>query len=316
MKKLDEIEIIAKFQTVFGNKNFVSEDVELFSIGKTKAIVKIDTLVESTDIPPQMTLRQAARKSVVACVSDFAAKGIRPSFGIISVNLPLNISRSQLSQITSGFKHASKEFGIKFLGGDTNQGKEFVFNVCIFGKAKNFVKRQGAKKGDLVFVSGPFGLTGVGLYLLLRKVKTRDTLYKTATRSVFWPKPRVKFAILAKKFLTSAMDSSDGLSTTLNEMARQSKCKFVLHRIPTMDKISQFSKQRKINLEKFVFHTGEEYEFAFTVPKKYKSFITKIARATKTPIIEIGEVTNGCGVFIKKEKKLIQLRSLGYKHFK
>ena len=315
MKKLDEFEIIKKFQMVFGNKKFVSEDVESFKVGTTKVITKVDTLVESTDIPPQMTLRQAARKSVVACVSDFASKGIKPRFGIISVNFPSNITKLQLNEITSGFRHASKEFGIKFLGGDTNQGKEFVFNVCIFGNAKNFVKRQGAKKGDLLFVTGPFGLTGVGLYVLLQKIKTTDIISKKVTRSVFWPIPRLEFALLAKKFLTSAMDSSDGLSTTLNEMANQSKCKFVLHTIPTTDEIIQFSQQRKINLESFVFHTGEEYEFAFTIPKKFKSHIAKISKATNTPIIEIGEVMNGCGVFMKKEKSLFRLRNLGFKHF-
>ena len=92
MKKLDESEIIKKFQSVFGEKNFVSEDVESFSIGKTQVIVKVDTLVQSTDIPPQMSLKDAARKSIVACVSDFASKGVKPEFGIISVNLPSNIS--------------------------------------------------------------------------------------------------------------------------------------------------------------------------------------------------------------------------------
>ena len=151
MKKLDEFEIINKFQKIFGNSNFVSEDVESFSIGKTKIIVKVDTLVQSTDIPPKMSLNDAARKSIVACVSDFAAKGVKPQWGIISVNLPSNISIKQVNEIAQGFKATSKEFGIKFLGGDTNQGKELVFHVCLFGEAKKIVKRKGAKVGDFNF---------------------------------------------------------------------------------------------------------------------------------------------------------------------
>ena len=123
MKKLDESEIINKFQNIFGNSKFVSEDVESFIIGKTKIIVKVDTLVQSTDIPPKMGLNDAARKSIVACVSDFAAKGVKPQWGIISVNLPSNISIKQVNEIAQGFKAASKEFGIKFLGGDTNEVK-------------------------------------------------------------------------------------------------------------------------------------------------------------------------------------------------
>ncbi|MFB5607771.1 MAG: thiamine-phosphate kinase, partial [Candidatus Nitrosomaritimum yanchengensis] len=216
MNKLDETEIIKKFQSIFGEKDFVSEDVESFSAGKTQVIVKVDTLVESTDIPPKMSLKNAARKSIVACVSDFAAKGVKPELGIISVNLPAKISAKQISEIAQGIKQASKEFGIKILGGDTNQGKEFVFNVCLFGFAKKIIKRKGAKPGDLIFATGPFGLTGAGLQILLKKIKTNDSFAKSAIKSVLTPSPRLKFGLKAYSYFTSSMDSSDGLSTTLN----------------------------------------------------------------------------------------------------
>ena len=95
MTKLSEDKIIKNFQTKLGNKKFISEDVEAFTLGKTKIIAKIDTMVESTDIPKKMKLSDAARKSVIACVSDFAAKGVKPEYGIISINLPKTISRAK-----------------------------------------------------------------------------------------------------------------------------------------------------------------------------------------------------------------------------
>ena len=316
MKKLDETEIIKKFQKIFGDKNFVSEDVESFSIGKTKIILKVDTLVESTDIPPKMSLKDAARKSVVACVSDFASKGVEPKFGIISVNLPPNISARQIKEIAQGFKAASKEFGIKILGGDTNQGKEVVFHVCLFGEAKNTVKRRGAKIGDLIFVSGPFGYTAAGLDILLKNAKRSDSFSKLAIKSVTNPNPRLEFGLRGKKYFTSSMDSSDGLSTTLNEMARQSKSKFVVNNVPTKKLVENFSKVHKKKLESLVFHAGEEYEIVFTVSKKYKSKIIQIAKTAKTPIIEIGTVVKGKGVFLEKNEQLVKLKDLGYHHFK
>jgi len=93
MNKLDESEIIKILQKELGNKKFVSEDVEVFSIGNSKIVAKVDTLVQSTDIPKKMSLSDAARKSIVASISDFAAKGVKPEFGIISLNLPVSISR-------------------------------------------------------------------------------------------------------------------------------------------------------------------------------------------------------------------------------
>ena len=91
-----------------------------------------------------MKIGEAARKSIVACVSDFAAKGVKPEYGIISVNLP-KMSESKVKEIAKGFQKASKEFGIRIIGGDTNFGKEIVFNVCIFGKAKKNCKTKWCK---------------------------------------------------------------------------------------------------------------------------------------------------------------------------
>ena len=167
MKKLDETEIIKIFQKGFGKKKFESEDVEIFNLGKNKIITKTDTLVESTDIPSKMELSDAARKSIVACVSDFAAKGVKPRYGMISINLPMTISRPKINKIVSGFKKACKEFDISIIGGDTNGGKEVVFNVCLFGTTDKIVTRKDSKKGDLIFVTGPFGYTSTGLNILL-----------------------------------------------------------------------------------------------------------------------------------------------------
>jgi thiamine-monophosphate kinase len=316
MKKLDEFEIIKIFQRIFGNKNFVSEDVESFSIGTTKIIAKIDTLVESTDIPIQMSLNDAARKSVVACISDFAAKGVKPQFAIISVNLPKGISKNKIEKIAKGFKTASKEFNVKILGGDTNQGKEIVFHVCVFGFADKIVHRKGANEGDLIFVTGPFGYTAVGLEMLLKNMKGTDSFSLKAKKSVMSPKPRIDFGLKNKNYFSSSMDSSDGLSTTLNEMAKQSKCKFIVNNIPVKKDVEKFSKLHKKNFDALVFHGGEEYEIVFTVSKKNKSKTIRNAILTKTPIIEIGYLVKGRGVFIEKNKKFVPLKDLGWHHFK
>ena len=316
MKKLDETEIIKIFQKTFGNKKFISEDVELFKIGTKHIIVKIDTLVQGTDIPSQMTLKDAARKSVVACISDFAAKGIKPNFAIISINLPKGISKNEIDEIAKGFKIASREFNVKILGGDTNQGKEIVFSVCIFGIADKIVHRRGANFGDLIFVTGPFGYTASGLEILLKNMKLNDVFSRNSKRALMKPKPRLDFGIKNKKYFSSSMDSSDGLSTTLNEMAKQSNCKFIINNIPFKNDIKEFSKTHKKKFHDLVFHGGEEYEIVFTISKKNKSKIIKNAKLTKTPIIEIGHVTKGKGVFIEKNKKLVNLKDRGWRHLK
>ena len=316
MTKLSENEIINIFQTKLGNKKFISEDVEEFSLGKTKIIVKTDTMVESTDIPQKMKLLDAARKSVIACVSDFASKGVKPRYGIISINLPKTISKKEIDSIANGFKKACKEYEISIIGGDTNEGKEIVFNVCIFGKSNKIVTRKGSNKGDLIFTTGPFGYTSVGLDILLNNSKKRSYLIKKSLKSVTSPKPRLDYGLKNKKYFTSAMDSSDGLSTTLNEMSKQSKKKFVINKIPLNKDLEMYIKKYNFNLNSIVFHGGEEYEFVFTIPPKHKKRIIENSKLLKTPIIEIGYVTSGKGVYLKKSEETTILKDLGWKHFK
>ena len=316
MTKLDEDSIIKIFQSRLGKKNFISEDVEIFNLDRIKIVVKTDTLVESTDIPSKMNLSDAARKSIVACVSDFAAKGVKPKYGIISINLPKTISRSKIHEIASGFKKACKEYDISILGGDTNAGKEIVFNICIFGITDKIVTRKGSKKGDLVFVTGPFGYTSAGLNMLLGKKKGKESFVKKSIKSVIRPKPKLNFGLKNKKYFSSSMDSSDGLSTTLNEMSKQSKNKFVINNIPSMKDLEDFVESQDLELNNLVFHGGEEYEFIFTTSPKYRNKIKNSARLLKTPIIEIGYVTSGKGVFIKKQNSFVRLKDLGWKHFR
>lgn len=316
MKKLNENEIINIFQTKLGNKKFVSEDVEEFTLGKTKIIAKIDTMVQSTDIPQKMELSDAARKSIIACVSDFASKGVKPKYGIISINLPKSISKKEVNDIAKGFKKACEEYEISIVGGDTNEGKEIVFNICILGNSNQIITRKGANEKDVIFTTGPFGYTSVGLDILLNNKKKTSTLIKKSIKTVTNPKPRLNYGLRNKKYFTSAMDSSDGLSTTLNEMSKQSKKKFIINKIPIDTNLNNYLKKQNKDLNKAVFHGGEEYEFVFTIPSKYKKIIIKNSKLLKTPIIEIGYVTFGKGVYLENKGKKIRLKDLGWKHFK
>ncbi len=318
MKRLDEAAIIGIFQKKFGNENFVSEDVETIRFGQEKIFVKTDTLVQSSDIPQKMGLKDAARKSVAACVSDFASKGVKPEYGIISVNLPKTISKNAVNDIADGFKKASQEFGISIVGGDTNQGKEIVFNVCVFGKSKSIVTRGGSRKGDLIFVTGPFGYTSLGLKSLLLNGtrKQEDRIVSKSINCFLKPKPRLDFALKSRKYFSSAMDSSDGLSTTLNTMAEQSKKAFCITNLPVRKEIQEHVKTRR-QLIDLVFHGGEEYEFVFTINPKYKTKVLEIAKSLKTPIIEIGRVSSpGKGVWLEQENKKTILSDRGWNHFK
>ena len=314
MSKLSEKKIIELFQNRLGNASFVPEDVESFKIGKEQLIVKIDTFVESTDLPPRMKLQDAARKSIVSCVSDFAAKGVRPVFGIVSLTIPKKLSRSNIQSLAKGFQSAAKEFELKILGGDTNEGKELVITFSLFGTTKKIVSRNGAKTDHVIITSGSFGYTGAGLSILIKNKKSSKKFGTKAKSAVLRPKCRLSFGLKNKKYFSSSMDSSDGLSTTLNEMSSQSKKKFVITSMPSENDILDFATSNKLNPNDLILNGGEEYEIVATTNKSNLPKMKKDAKKHRIKLYEIGYVTKGKGVFYKKNGRTIRIKDKGWQH--
>tara|TARA_Y100000590_G_C15699895_1_gene1006382 strand:- start:88 stop:1038 length:951 start_codon:yes stop_codon:yes gene_type:complete len=314
MKKLNEKKIIELMNAK--RKDFIFDDVEIFQLGNETFAVSVDTLVESTDIPTGSKLSDISRKSVISCVSDFAAKGIIPKFCIISVTLPSKINQKQVEEMSKGFSNACKEFKIQLLGGDTNRGTEISIHVVLFGKVKNHVKRNSCKIGDIICTTGPFGYTGTALSIILKNKKSSKEFAKKAKKMFFLPNPPLDFGIKTANLITASMDSSDGLSSCLIEMSNQSKKKFVINNIPVNSDVIEFSKKNRVDLLELVFNAGEEFEIVFTVNPKNLKKIHSIGKSFGIKIIEIGHVMKGKGVFFGDTSKWFGLRYKGYDHFR
>ena len=311
MKKLNEKEIIR----IFRQKKNLAEDVELFHLGKELCAANIDTLVESTDIPAKSDLVDVARKSVVSSVSDFAAKGIIPKFCIISVTIPKTFSKNQITKMATGFRKACNEFSLEFLGGDTNEGKEIVIHVVLFGKAGKIVPRSGARNGDIIITTGPFGYTSSALQILLKKKKSTKKFSNIAKTKFFHPIPRLKFGIACKNLLSSSIDSSDGLSSCLQELSTNSKKRFVITKFPVKDDVRDFVSMNKLDLKDIILNGGEEFELVCTVPSKNLEKVKRNAKKLKVDLYEIGIVTKGKHVVLENDTGQSRIIDGGWLHF-
>jgi len=214
-------------------------------------ILKCDMLVESTDVPPGMKPWQISRKSVSACVSDLSAKGIKPRVSLISVGIPKRFSKTDIGELAKGFQIASKEFGVMIVGGDTNESNELIIDCSMLGfsdhVASELPGRNGAKPGDIVVVSGEFGYASCGLKILMSRAKGYGKFKRNAISSVMKPKPAQKFGLSLVKFFSSSIDSSDGLSISLHELAIQSKVNIVIDDIPSAKGVRDFAKTNHLD---------------------------------------------------------------------
>jgi len=317
MKMPDELEIIKLFQQRFGKKSrFVPEDLEIFRLANANFAVKSDMLVQSTDVPRGMRLQEIARKSLVSCVSDFSCKGIKPSYATISLAIPRGFSVHQVNELADGFARSSREFGVQIVGGDVNEGKEIIIGVSMFGTGKKTPPRGGAKVGDVIVTSGPFGYCPAGLKIISGKASANVQFTKKCKERVFKPTPRLEFGLKVAKYFSSSMDSSDGLSMTLNDMNKQSKKRFVITSLPTENDVINFAKKNKISLDDLVFCGGEEYEIIATVPPRNLQKVRNLAKRSKTQLYEIGYVTSGEKVVQLERGREKIVRRCGWIHLR
>ena len=320
MTKLDEKQIIRIFANKLGISNL--NDVALLDKG---IVMKSDMLVASTDIPSGMEAWQAARKSIVSCVSDLAAKGVRPHAAVISLGIPSSYSMLQpyIEGLAEGFAIASKEFGVKIVGGDTNEAAELVIDCSMIGFSTFKVPtRSGAKPGDYVIVSGPFGFAPAGLAILLQNAITVSsnsssssdsvTFRKHAVKSVLEPYPRQSFGLTLARYFSSSIDSSDGLAVSLYELASQSEgVDILIYNIPFVEGLDEFAQENSLDKNELVFHGGEEYEIVATISPTTISQAKAAARKAGVNLHVIGKVEKGTGKVFARNRLL---ENRGYMH--
>jgi thiamine-monophosphate kinase len=283
-------------------------------------VLKSDMLVESTDVPSCMRPWQIARKSIVACISDMSAKGIEPPYTcLISLGIPSRYCKRQIMGLIRGFKIASKEFGVKIAGGDTNKSNELVINcnlARVFLTHGMIPKRSSAKPGDFVISSGVFGYTPSGLAILLSKAKAKGQFRRTAIRSVLRPHPQLIFGTRMAKFFSSSIDSSDGLAASLYEIAKQSQVNLIIDHIPSAKGVQQFAMDNHLEALDLIFYGGEEYEIIATISKVNLKMARRLAQKLKLTFHVIGRVEKGNGkvTVLSQRGTRLPLKEGGYIH--
>jgi thiamine-monophosphate kinase len=308
------------------NKNRMgTDDVSIVSLRDanppTSLALKCDMIVESTDVPKGMKPWQIARKSISACISDLSAKGIKPEVSLVSLGIPRAYSKTDIEDLAEGFRVASKEFGVRIVGGDTNEAKELIIDCTMIGLLKDsetiIPSRNGAKPGDVILVSGEFGYTSSGLKILTKNMKAYGGFKDRAISSIMQPRPAKKFGISLAKYFSASIDSSDGLSISLYELATQSGVNFLVDNMPSAKGVRRFAIDNHLDYKRLVFYGGEEYEIVATISQPNLSKAMSAARRLKLKLIVIGKVEKGTGkVFLLANKtgKRIQLQDRGYVH--
>ncbi len=312
---LDSLDVMPSMPVPFG------DDASAVEINHEKlAVIKTDMLVGKTDVPPGMSLRQAARKAVLMNISDLAAKGVKPIAILSSLGLPRGFKEDEIREIGLGLNEGAREYGAYILGGDTNEASDLIISCSVLGFCDKdlFIRRSGAKPGDIVAVTGSFGKTASGLKILLEKFSAPVNIRDALIEAVLMPRARLQegLALSYSRAVTSSIDSSDGLAWSLYELTKASNVGFLIEDIPIPWEVKRFAEIRNLDPVELGLYGGEEYELLVTVKPELWNTARKAVERFETPLNKIGKVIEERKILLKTQRGTMPIEVKGWEHFK
>lgn len=260
----------------------VGDDAAVIDHFGRQTVVSTDLLLEGVHFDLSYTpLKHLGYKSVVVNVSDIYAMNATPTQITVSIGFSNRFSLEALNDFYEGVYAACEHYNVDLVGGDTSTSlRGFVISVTAIGEVApdKFVKRSGAKPNDLICVSGELGGAFLGLTLLEREKRifeetgAQPDLEGQAYIVGRLLKPEARKDIIeelaeADVMPTSMMDISDGLSSDLLHICKQSEVGCVLYedKLPMNDEMKEFAYKLQVDPTACALSGGEDYELLFTV---------------------------------------------------
>lgn len=318
-----EFDIIKKYFTFPSSREDVliagGDDCASVSVPANKQLlITTDTLISGVHFPVETSAEDVAYKSVMVNLSDLAAMGATPAWITLAISLP-EVNEDWLHRFSKALVEVLMSFNVSLIGGDTTKG---VLSITVQAMGlcdkDKLLRRDQAKPGDKIYVTGDLGDAAIGLQLLLNKID--DEKLQPCITKLNRPQARVKFAEELLSYSACAIDVSDGLVADLGHIVSASHCgaDVYLSRIPLSSASRYyFDKYNDGVIDWSMLLTrGDDYELCFTISCDNESSINAVANKHNLKISCIGEIKDSKELsFISIDGDLENFSDSGFKHF-
>ena len=260
----------------------IGDDAAVIDNFGKQTVISTDMLVEGIHFDLMYTpLKHLGYKSVVVNLSDIYAMNATPTHITLSIAFSNRFSLEALDEFYEGVYAACEKYGVDLVGGDTTSSqKGFIISVTAIGEVTpdKYVKRSTANKSDLLCVSGFLGAAFLGLTILEREKKVysetgiQPDLENQAyiVGKLLKPEARkdiIEFLSDSEIIPTSMIDISDGLSSEILHICKQSNVGCVLYedKIPINEEARQYAYKLELDPTACALSGGEDYELLFTI---------------------------------------------------
>jgi thiamine-monophosphate kinase len=273
-------------QIVIQNKSTikgVGDDCAIIENRTNEILITTDLLIEGVHFDlSYMPLKHLGYKAVMVNLSDIYAMNGAANQITVSIALSNRFTLEAVDELYSGIHLACKNYNVDLIGGDTTSStKGMLISITAIGEVKkeDVVYRSGAKSGDLLVVSGDLGAAYLGLQVLEREKQVFQVNpnaqpeldnYSYLVERQLKPEARkdiVKILSELNVKPTSMIDISDGLSSEILHLCKQSKvgCNLYEDKIPLDQQVISTCEEFNISSTTVALSGGEDYELLFTI---------------------------------------------------
>lgn len=294
----------------------VGDDAALLRPPPGQALaLTVDTLVAGVHFPEQTPPEAVGHKALAVNLSDLAAMGARPAWVTLALTLP-RADEAWLEGFARGFMELLAAHGAALVGGDTTRGPLSVsVQACGFVPEGQALRRDGARPGDLIYVTGTLGDAALGLAALSGEQVLGPAEADHCLARLDRPEPRVAAGLALRGLATAAIDISDGLVADLGHVLAASGAGAVveLQALPLSPAVRR-AVERGGDWSPAVAG-GDDYELLFTVPEARRAEVAE-ALAGRGGASCIGRIEAAPGLrLLDGEGRAVRPARAGWDHF-
>jgi len=278
----------------------VGDDCALFPVPPGMQVAtSTDLLVQGRHFFADVDPRALGHKSLAVNLSDLAAMGARPIGCVLGLALP-RASEPWLAAFAQGFHALADAHGCPLMGGDTTRSPhDLAISVTVFGAVApaRALRRDAARAGDQVWVSGTLGAADVAYRLLDGQLPADAPRLAAARRALEWPEPRVALGQALGGVARAAIDISDGLLQDLGHILAASGVGARLH-YPAMPVAPCLQGLPPPVVAQAVLGGGDAYELCFTAAPDDRDRVLDAAARAGVPVTAIGHIDPRPGIAV------------------
>ncbi len=203
------------------------DDCAVLAPSRVRQLLTIDSMVEGVHFDPAWgTPESLGARALVVNLSDIAAMGGTPTACVVNLVVRAGIATRFLDRMYAGLRAEARRAGVDLVGGNVTGGRALAMTIALLGDAgRQVLRRDAARAGDEIFVSGTLGDAAAGWRTLAGRLRAGGAARRFLVNRFLRPSARVDAGrrLAAIRPAPAAIDISDGLLQDLGHILEASR---------------------------------------------------------------------------------------------